>query len=68
MIKFKGQSITRQKGKGSQSELLPSRHAMTQLTQGDPMQRSLSNYAKLTPIGLDAMHQPTFGDDGDTKI
>jgi hypothetical protein len=37
------------KGKGSQEEDLPHRFAMTQLTKGDPVQRSMQNYAKKTP-------------------
>jgi hypothetical protein len=42
------------KGKGSKSQMLPSRHALTTLTKGDPSQRSIQNYAKLTPIGAGA--------------
>lgn len=41
-------------GKGSKEQLLPSRHAMDELTKGDPWQRSMSNYAKLTPSGRNA--------------
>lgn len=41
-------------GKGGKQELLPSRHAMDQLTKGNPWQRSMSNYAKLTPSGANA--------------
>lgn len=37
--------------KGSQIEMLPSRHALSTLTGGDPIQRSLNNYSKLTPSG-----------------
>jgi hypothetical protein len=37
------------KGKGSKSEMLPSRSAMTQLTRGDPAQRTIGQYAKKTP-------------------
>lgn len=40
--------------KGSRQEMLPHRRAVTQLTQGDPYQRSLSNYAKETPGVEDA--------------
>lgn len=35
-------------------EMLPSRHALSQLTGGDPIQRSMGNYAKLTPVGAGA--------------
>jgi len=42
------------KGKGAQSQMLPSRHALNTLTRGDPIQRSIGNYAKLTPSGAGA--------------
>ena len=42
------------KNKGSKEQLLPGRHAMDQLTKGDPWQRSMGNYAKLTPSGANA--------------
>ena len=41
-------------GKGGREELLPGRHAMAQLTGGNPWQRSIGNYAKLTPSGANA--------------
>jgi hypothetical protein len=41
-------------GKGGGSQLLPHRDAMNELTKGDPWQRSIGNYAKLTPIGANA--------------
>lgn len=43
--------LIQNKGKGGKEELLPSRHAMAQLQNGDPWQRSVGNYAKLTPSG-----------------
>jgi hypothetical protein len=43
---------TKHSGKGSQEQTLPHRMAMTQLTKGDPMQRTMNNYAKKTP-GID---------------
>jgi len=43
--------ITRHAGKGGGQEMLPSRHAVSQLVGGDPTQRSIGNYAKLTPSG-----------------
>lgn len=46
--------LIQQPNKGSKEQLLPSRHAMDQLTKGDPWQRSMSNYAKLTPSGRNA--------------
>jgi hypothetical protein len=36
-------------GKGSQQQILPSRHALNTLTRGDTVNRSLGNYAKSTP-------------------
>jgi hypothetical protein len=36
-------------GKGSQQQILPSRHALNTLTQGDVVNRSLNNYSKNTP-------------------
>lgn len=36
-------------GKDSKQEMLPHRHALSQLTGGDPLQRRMGNYAKATP-------------------
>lgn len=41
--------IQKVKNKGSQPEMLPNRHAMSRLVRGDLVQRSMNNYAKLTP-------------------
>lgn len=38
-------------GKASRLEYLPSRNALTALTQGDHVQRSIGMYAKRTPSG-----------------
>jgi len=46
--------VPRPKGKGGGREMLPSRHAVSQLVGGTPEQRSLNNYAKLTPSGAAA--------------
>ena len=46
--------LIRHKGKGGKEQLLPSRHAMDEVTKGNPWQRSMSNYAKLTPSGRNA--------------
>lgn len=43
------------KGKGGGQEMLPSRHALSQLVGGTPEQRSMNNYAKLTPSGAGAL-------------
>jgi hypothetical protein len=42
------------KGKGGGLQTLPSRHALNVLTKGNPEQRSINNYAKLTPTGSSA--------------
>lgn len=39
-------------GKGSKSELLPHRYALTKITKGDPSERSINGYAKRTPFTL----------------
>ncbi len=44
-----GGKLIRNKGKGSTEEHLPSRMVMSELTKGDPMQRTMNNYAKATP-------------------
>ena len=46
--------VPKPNGKGHKSELLPSRHAMSELTKGTAQQRSYQNYAKLTPSGANA--------------
>jgi hypothetical protein len=35
--------------KSLKQQLLPSRHAMAQVAGGDPAQRTMGNYAKMTP-------------------
>lgn len=45
----KGGRLDRHDGKGSKSEMLPNRHAVAQLTGGDPAQRTMQDYAKATP-------------------
>lgn len=47
-------------GKGSTEEDLPHRFALTSLTKGDPLQRTMNNYAKVTP-GLDQGTPNIFG-------
>jgi hypothetical protein len=44
-----GKKIIRHAGKGSKNELLPSRGALTRITQGDPSERSINGYAKRVP-------------------
>ena len=45
-------------GKGAIEQTLPSRSAMSTLTQGDPAQRTMQNYAKATPMGSPDMETP----------
>lgn len=54
--KFAG--FTNHQGKGSKIDLLPSRHALTQLAGGNPLQRTMNNYAKATPSGANALGGP----------
>jgi hypothetical protein len=48
-LRKRGQVDVR-KGKGSVEETLPSRHALSTLTQGDPGARSMNDYAKASPM------------------
>jgi hypothetical protein len=41
--------VTRHVGKGSIQQKLPSRHALNQITGGDPADRNMNQYAKATP-------------------
>lgn len=41
-------------GKDSRQEFLPSRHALSKLTKGNPFDRSAGMFAKRTPSGADA--------------
>jgi hypothetical protein len=50
--------LTRFKGKGSTEEHLPDRMTMSELTKGSPVQRSLNNYAKATPSGVQSPGLP----------
>lgn len=45
----KGQTV-KHSGKGATEEVLPSRQALSTLTQGDPAQRTFQNYAKASPM------------------
>lgn len=46
--------FTHHAGKGSSEDVLPHRSALTKLVGGDPLQRTMGNYAKVTPSGLQA--------------
>jgi hypothetical protein len=60
-------NITQHNGKGGSQELLPNRHAMSQLTAGDAFQRSINNYAKVTPSGEGALASPSVIDMSQVK-
>lgn len=65
--KVLGTQPKRAKGKPGRQEMLPSRHAMASLVGGSPMDRSMGNYAKLTPTGAGAMAEsyPTIMSEGE---
>jgi hypothetical protein len=63
---IKGKNCIRNKGKGSVEDHLPNRMAMSDLTKGDPTQRSLNYYGKRTP-GL-GQQSPTIQDMGDSGV
>ena len=48
MSKYPGMLLN----KGVATEVLPNRHAMNTLTGGDPLQRTMNNYAKASPVDL----------------
>jgi hypothetical protein len=52
-------NMIRNIGKGGKQELLPNRHAMNTITRGEPWQRSINNYAKVTPSGEGAEGAPS---------
>lgn len=49
-----GRLVNSGPSKGSKQHLLPHKDAVEQLTKGNPWQRSMGNYAKLTPSGRNA--------------
>lgn len=53
MMKFGSKPVSKPKGKPGQQEMLPSRHAMSELV-AHPLQTSLNDYAKRTPSGAGA--------------
>ena len=44
-------TVKAHRGKGASEQTLPSRHAVSTLTQGDPMSRTMNDYSKMTPTG-----------------
>jgi len=58
--------VTKVKNKGSKQEMLPHRHALAQLTGGDPYKRNMNNYAKVTPgVGQNTRSIVDMGADSD---
>jgi hypothetical protein len=58
-----GHGITMHKGKGATEETLPSRQALSKLTEGDPMDRTMNDYGKATPpIGAPSAGAPSVSD------
>lgn len=43
-------SVTKHAGKGSTQEVLPNRHAVSELTRGNTANRTMNDYAKATPL------------------
>lgn len=56
-LRNRGQ-IDKHVGKGATQQTLPSRHAMQTLTQGDPADRTMNNYAKATPLANPEVDSP----------
>lgn len=49
--------MAKKPAKSVSSEVLPSRHALSQIVKGDPYFRSISNYAKKTPADASGLAQ-----------
>ena len=64
----KGRSgaIHKHAGKGATEQVLPSRGAVNTLTQGDPLQRTMQNYAKASPMPMGGAPTNTGGVGPDT--
>jgi hypothetical protein len=56
------------KGKGDRSETLPNLHTLSQLVHGDSWERSINNYAKVTPSGEAALEAPDINDMSKVKF
>jgi hypothetical protein len=57
----------KRKGKGEQP-MLPNRAAVNRLVSGEPWEKSLNNYAKVTPSGEGAIDAPDITDMVKVKI
>lgn len=49
--------MAKKPAKSTASEVLPSRHALSQIVKGDPYYRSMNNYAKKTPADASGLAQ-----------
>lgn len=49
--------MAKKPAKSVSSEVLPNRHALAQITKGDPYYRSINNYAKKTPADASGLAQ-----------
>lgn len=56
----KGGTINKFQGKGATEQTLPSRSSLNTLTQGDPADRTMNNYAKATPMGNPTVDSPNI--------
>lgn len=56
-LRKRGQ-IDKHEGKGASEQVLPNRHALQTLTNGDPAQRTMNNYAKATPLANPEVSSP----------
>lgn len=54
----KGGQLVKHAGKGATEQTLPSRHALNDLTAGDPMRRTMNDYAKATPLASPTSDTP----------
>ena len=59
-------TIHKHVGKGATEQVLPSRGALNTLTQGSPLDRTMQNYAKASPMPLGGAPVDTGGADDDT--
>lgn len=56
----KGGQLVKHGGKGAVEQTLPSRSALSTLTQGDPGQRTMNDYAKATPLASPTSDTPSI--------
>lgn len=54
--------------KGSGVETLPNQHTLSRLINGDTFERSINNYAKVTPSGEAALEAPDINEMSKVKF